>query len=103
MSFSIERQHDVIDAAEMMAIPEVSVAVNEMLAELKRARNIHPCWPLDPVHQIAILMEEAGEAMREANDMVHKGADVGAALRNELIQTGAMAIRCLINMEGTRQ
>lgn len=78
------------------------MAVNEMLVELKRARNIHPDWPLDPVHQVAILMEEAGEAMREANDMVHKGADVGPALRNELIQTGAMAIRCLINMEAPK-
>lgn len=55
-------------------------------------------WPKDVVHMTAIMMEEAGEAVQAANDAVHKGKSVHH-LRNELMQTAAMCIRCLVHLE----
>lgn len=46
----------------------------------------------------AIMMEEAGEAMQAANDVVHADASL-EPLRLELVQTAAMCIRCLVNLE----
>lgn len=82
----------------MMNDNRVVESVKHVLNELHRAEHLHPVWPSDPVHQVSILMEESGEAVQAANDVLHKGCDT-EKLRRELIQTGAMAIRCLINME----
>lgn len=59
----------------------------------------HPdsTWPKDVVHQVAIMAEEAGEAVRAANDVLHSGGDI-QALRRELAQCGAMCLRCLIHL-----
>ena len=110
--FCIEKQMDKNDRDKMMKDPRVASAVDDLLVELALAEKLHPVWPIDPIHQVAIMAEEAGEAVKvaimaeeageevkEANDAVHKGTGVGQALRRELIQTGAMCIRCLINME----
>lgn len=43
-------------------------------------------------------MEEAGEAIKEANDVRWKGK-ANSDLITELAQTGAMAIRALMSME----
>lgn len=83
----------------MMNDDRVVESVKQVLNELYRAEHLHPVWPSDPVRQVAILVEEVGEAVQAANDVLHKGCD-HEKLRRELIQTGAMAIRCLINLEG---
>lgn len=66
-------------------------------AELRAAELKHPCWPDDIVHAVAILVEESGEAMKEALDVTYKGKSTDD-LKKELAQTGAMAIRALINL-----
>lgn len=69
--------------------------IDEIMEEFGRAINLHPAFPTDPVHQCAIMAEEAGEAIRACNDMAHEG---GGRLEyeTELMQTAAMCIRCLL-------
>lgn len=69
-------------------------AIDAILQEKERATLLHPNWPDDPIHQVAIMAEEAGEAVRAALRMVYEGGSV-EDLRAELIQTGAMCVRCL--------
>jgi len=97
----IEKRMDQIDVEKMLGRPPVEAAVCAMLIELARAEKAYPTWPTDPIHQIAIMAEEAGEAVQAANNLVHHNKANGAyLLRCELVQAGAMILRCLINMEG---
>lgn len=68
--------------------------------EYAKAVEKHPnsTWPKDVIHMVAIMAEEAGEAVQAANDVVHQGASL-EPLRKELAQTAAMCIRCLVNLE----
>ena len=97
--FGIERRMDELDVAKALEDPRVGDAINDMLIELIRAENLHPVWPADVVHQVAILNEEAGEAMRAALRSYYNEGGTVEQVRTELIQTGAMAIRALINLE----
>lgn len=74
-------------------------AVIALFKECQRAENIHPVWPNDLIHQIAKVAEESGEAVQAANNVIEKGASVDL-VRTELIQTGAMCIRALVNLKG---
>ena len=65
--------------------------------ELKKAEQQHPGWPDDPVHGVAIMVEEAGEAMQAALNLFYRNGSV-EKLRKELAQTGAMAIRALLHL-----
>ena len=68
-----------------------------ILDELIKAKKKYPDWPDDMVHQAAIVSEESGELIRAVlNHVYHDGSieDV----RNEAIQTAAMAIRFLENL-----
>ena len=65
--------------------------------ELDRAEKKHPTWPDDPIHAAAIMCEEAGETIQAALDAHYAGKDAGN-IKTEAIQTGAMAIRLLINL-----
>jgi hypothetical protein len=76
---------------------ETSEAVALIVKELERATIKHPRWPDDKIHAVSIMNEEAGESIRAALNHVYAGEDI-EELRNELIQTGAMCIRCLINL-----
>lgn len=100
MTLAIEKKMDELDALEQMDNEHVAHAVTDILCELARAERIHPVWPGDTIHQVAIMMEEAGEAVQAANDVNHKGNAFKNALRGELIQCGAMVVRVLKNMEG---
>lgn len=73
---------------------------NEIEAELERAKELHPKFPSGYVRMTAIMSEEAGEAVREANRLAdhEDGASVDA-LKTELIQTAAMCVRCLKKLE----
>jgi len=74
-------------------------AISQVFEELSAAEKKHPGWPEDKIHAVAILIEEAGEAMQAAIDCVYAGGDI-AHLRKELAQTGAMAIRALLHLPG---
>ena len=68
-----------------------------ILAELRRAEAKYPGWPTDLIHQVAIMQEESGEAIRAALNHVYHGEQL-ADVRAELVQTAAMCLRCLKNM-----
>lgn len=68
--------------------------VNDHLIE---AIKKHPNFPTNVVEMVAIMAEEAGEAVREANNVKHENGNIDD-LKKELYQTAAMCIRCLINL-----
>lgn len=79
-------------------LPRGTKAIEMVLEELRKAEAKHPGWPSDKIHAVAIMIEEAGEAMQAAIDCVYAGGEV-EHLRTELAQTGAMALRALINLD----
>lgn len=74
-----------------------SEIIGEVLDELLRAETKYPDWPTDLIHQVAIMQEESGEAIRAALNHVYHGEPL-ADVRAELVQTAAMCLRCLKNM-----
>jgi len=68
-----------------------------LLREYHRACDLHPKWPGDLIHQVAIVAEESGEAVQAALNHVYHGDNL-EKVKTELIQTGAMCIRALINL-----
>lgn len=73
-------------------------ALTMIISELSAAEKKHPGWPDDPVHAVAIMVEEAGESMQAAIDLYYKGG-TNDHLCVELAQTGAMALRALMHLE----
>jgi len=76
-------------------------AIELILDELRKAEKKHPGWPVNVVYRAAILCEEAGEVVKEALD-VSFGVGSMEKLKVELAQTGAMAIRNLIHLDGEK-
>lgn len=74
--------------------PEMAAAIIMVLAEIDRAIGKHPQWPTDNVKRSAIVVEEAGELIREAN-LLDEGKGSLQVLKNECIQTAAMCFRML--------
>ena len=70
--------------------------VSEIVAELERAERKFPGFPTDPVHAAAILQEEAGELVQAALQFTYEGGGFDAMFK-EAVQTGAMALRFLLN------
>lgn len=66
--------------------------------ELKSAKVKYPNWPKDIIHQVSIMNEEAGESIRSALNHFYDNEPI-IELKNELIQTAAMCIRCLENID----
>ena len=76
----------------------LDMANNLIMQELELAVAKHPRWPTDPIHAVAIMAEESGEAVRASLNLVYESGNM-AELRREVIQTGAMAIRVLMNLD----
>lgn len=72
-------------------------ALDAVLAELHRARGLHPTWPDDRIHAAAIVAEEAGELVRAALDEHYAPSKcpMGSA-QTEAIHTAATAIRFMV-------
>ncbi len=81
--------------------PEEAMVLIEILEEIKKATAKHPVWPPDAVSRAAIVSEEAGEVIREANH-IREGHGDPKALRLELIQTAGTCIR-MINIMDTEK
>ena len=73
------------------------MAIIALLEELERAEAKFPWWPTDPIHAAAIVAEEAGELIRAALRETYEGAE--DEMVTEAIQTGAMALRFIINAD----
>lgn len=72
----------------------------EVMAELQRATAKFPTWPTDPLHALAVLGEEFGEltkAMIQYTYEKHKGV-TRQEIRDEAIQTAAMALRLAMSL-----
>ena len=77
--------------------PEIKVIIGQITKELNKAMVKHGHWPQDDViHASAIVCEESGELIRAALQFEYEGGSYDD-LRKEAIQTGAMAIRFLLN------
>ena len=77
-------------------------ALAQIFPEVERAEKLHPDWPTNPIHQAAIVTEEAGELLQASlNHNEHKGSK--KAMITEAIHTAATVIRFLknINEEST--
>lgn len=77
--------------------------VELIIAELKAAEKKHPGWPDDKIHAAAIMAEEAGEAVKASIDYEYAMTEdlESVALKEfikETAQTGAMAMRILMNL-----
>lgn len=68
--------------------------IEKTLLEMERAETLHPEWPKDTIHQVAIVCEEAGEALRAANQYVYEEAPL-KNLEDELYQTAGACFRML--------
>lgn len=75
----------------------VGDAMMLVVAELNAAERKHPGYPTDPIHAAGIVGEEAGELCAAALQYTYEGGTV-AAMRQEAVHTGAMALRFLMNM-----
>ena len=71
----------------------------QIIKELVRAERKFPFWPDDIIHAAAIVNEESGELIRAALQYVYEDGHKDE-LRKEAIQTAAMCIRFLKNIEG---
>ena len=71
--------------------------IGDILEELEKAEKKYPDFPKDKVHAVSVMNEEAGESIRAVLNHVYHDGDI-EDLRKELIQTGAMVIRNLINL-----
>jgi hypothetical protein len=72
--------------------------INSILKELEKAELKYPEWPKDIIHQASIVNEESGELIRACLNIHYHNEDINEA-KQEAIQTAAMAIRFLKNIE----
>ena len=79
---------------------KLETVIGLVMAEIDRAEKIHPVWPKNHVHQVAILCEESGEALKACLDY-DEGKGSKRQMIIEAVHTAAMAIRFLKNIEET--
>ena len=79
---------------------EVTI-IEEVLAEVHRARDKFPNWPNDPLHAAAIVAEECGELQRAVLTYMYEPWKWSTPddVRDEAIQTAAMCIRFLTSYD----
>ena len=64
--------------------------------EYARARNLYPDWPQNMVLGAATALEEAGEALKEVNNLVQHGKGSIEEIRKESVEAATMWIRFLV-------
>jgi len=75
--------------------------LHEFRDELESAERKFPSFPTDPVHAAAIVVEEAGELQQAALQFTYERGG-WAAMRDEAIQVGAMALRFLCHIDSMK-
>lgn len=81
---------------------EVKEALFEIVKEYEVAVVKHPNWPQDLIHCASIVGEEAGELLQASLQHIYEEGSFGA-IEKEVIQTGAVSLRLLINLKGGGQ
>lgn len=75
-------------------------AIADVLAEIDRTHAKFPAWPTDPLHALAVLGEEFGELTRAMLQVIYEpGKATRADVREEAVQTAAMALRLLLSLD----
>ena len=77
---------------------EKEKAINLVFTELEKAEEKYPDFYSDPIHACAVMCEEAGEALQASLDLTYLDGTYDDMIK-EVAQTGAMAIRILMNIE----
>lgn len=85
----------LVDFFSELPLRELEI-LKKITDELHRAKEIHPSWPQDSIHQAAIVQEEAGELIRASLQHEFEGVSK-QPMETEAIQTAAMALRFLLN------
>ncbi len=74
--------------------------IEAVKAELTRATAKFPTWPTDPLHALAVLGEEFGELTKAMLHLSYEpGKATAADVREEAIQTAAMAVRLAMSLD----
>ncbi len=74
--------------------------IEAVKAELTRATAKFPTWPTDPLHALAVLGEEFGELTKAMLQLSYEpGKATVADVREEAIQTAAMALRLAMSLD----
>lgn len=74
-----------------------------VLLELESAYKNHPIWPGNHVTGAAIILEEAGELIQSVLDVYWHGLiEEKSNMVDEAIQTAAMVVRFLIELDNTK-
>lgn len=74
--------------------------IEEIIIELNNAIKKFPTWPTDPLHALAVLGEEYGELNKDMLQFTYEPHKTNLnKIKNEAIQTAAMAIRILISLD----
>jgi hypothetical protein len=87
------------DAIWISTPVEVKRNLALIISEYTRACDLHPHWPEDFIHASAVVAEESGELVQAALQHHYDYKPFNNMLR-EAVQTGAMALRFLVNAEG---
>lgn len=78
----------------------VEQTVEDVKQELRRAMEKFPLWPTDPLHALAVLGEEFGELTKDMLQLCYEPhKTTKEAVRTEAIQTAAMALRLVMNLD----
>ena len=80
---------------------KISAGLKLITDELLRAEKKFPAFPTDAVHAAAIIAEESGELIQAALQYTYEDGEK-SHLREEAVQTGAMALRFLLHLEDLR-
>ncbi|MDQ5928695.1 MAG: hypothetical protein QG594_470 [Bacteroidota bacterium] len=76
---------------------KIEKIIIEALAELERAKTLHPNFPTNEFEALAVWVEEVGEVTKALLDAKHKGAN-REEIKTEAIQAVAMGIRFIKNL-----
>lgn len=86
-----------------LAVTDVDDLIAPIFAELERATEKFPTWPTDPLHAVAVIGEEFGELTKAVLQLVYEPRKSSAnAVREEAIQTAAMALRFVMSLDRYR-
>lgn len=78
----------------------VDDVMRAILDEHERAIAKFPTWPTDPLHALAVLGEEYGELNKAMLQLTYEpGKATTADVREEAIQTAAMALRLAMSLD----